>query len=208
MKGSILMKKRLFALVLCMAVGLGIAGCGAHGQEGTPAQEKDGQLSSMVTKTKSGTAVETEYASFDHGSFLLKVPVDFTEWDHETILKKYSGDVPDVVFSNHETTVNLAVSFTENRMDNGEIKGFQAAMVAMLKENGEILSTDYNEVDQHNVGQIKLISQGLDTGIYNHMIFFSHNHALVIVTFNCTAALQEEWQDVGAFLLDSLSFEE
>ena len=125
---------------------------------------------------------------------------------NEMISAKYSGDLPDVVFSNEETTINVVVSMTENPMDNGQIKAYQETVEEMMKESGEIIGSDYYEVDRHNVGQMKVVTPAADTDIYNNMIYFSSNDKLVIVTFNCTVEHQDEWQNVGDFIIDSLFF--
>lgn len=102
----------------------------------------------------------------------------------------------------------MAVSLTDDKMSNAQIKSYKEAMEILLKNNSEIISSDLYEVSGHNIGKIKLISNAQDTSIYNNMIFFSYNDKLVIVTFNCTTELQKEWQSVGDFIIDSLFFKE
>ena len=81
-------------------------------------------------------------------------------------------------------------------------------MTNLLKESSKIISTKDYKIDGYNIGQIKLITSAEDTDIYNNMIFFSYENKLIIITFNCTIDLQEEWQEVGDFLIDSLFFTE
>lgn len=171
-------------------------------------KEESKKLETLVTQTKSGQTIETEYTHVDENKFYIKVPKTFKQLDYETIIQKYSGDVPKIVFSNEETTINLAISITDNNMKNNQISSYQTYMEGILKNNAEIIDTDYYEVDKHNVGKIKLVTEGVDTDIYNNMICFSYNDKLVIVAFNCTAELREEWQEVGDFLIDSLFFTE
>ena len=47
----------------------------------------------------------------------------------------------------------------------------------------------------------------MDTDIYNHMIVFSVDDTLRIVSFNCTKELQENWKEVGEFIIKSLTFD-
>ena len=135
-------------------------------------------------------------------------PPKIPKLDYETIIKKYSSNGPKIVFSNDDTTINVAVSLTDNKMSNMQIKSFKEIMEKTFEKNSEIITSDLYEVDNHNVGKIKIISQAQDTSIYNNMIFFSYNDKLVIVTFNCITELQSEWQDVGDFIIDSLFFKE
>lgn len=171
-------------------------------------QEESKKLETLVTQTKSGQSIETEYTHVDENKFYIKVPKSFKQLDYETIIQKYSGDVPKIVFSNEETTINLAINITDNNMKNNQISSYIKYMEGILKNNAEVIDTDYYEVDNHNVGKIKLVSKGTDTDIYNNMICFSYNDKLVIATFNCTVELREEWQEVGDFLIDSLFFTE
>lgn len=171
--------------------------------------EKESQkYETLIAETESGNKIETEYIHVNEEEFYIKVPKDFNQLDYEIINRKYSGDVPDIVFSNDETTINVAISLTENQMKDSQIKGYIKYMENVLKNNSEIISTNVYKVDNHNVGQIKLISNASDTKIYNNMICFSYNNKLVIITFNCTEELKNEWSNVGDFIIDSLFFKE
>lgn len=172
-------------------------------------EKESEKFDTLVTTTNSGQEVETEYIRVENNKFFIKVPTSFKNLNSEAINERYSGDVPGVVFSNDEGTINIAINMTENYMKNNEIKDYKTHMEGLLKESdGEIVSASYYEVDNHNVGQIKLISDSGDTKIYNNTIFFAYNDKLIIVTFNCTKELQEEWQGVGDFITDSLFFTE
>lgn len=171
--------------------------------------EKESQkYETLTTQTKSGEQIETEYIHIEENEFYVKIPKTFKQLDYETINKKYNGDVPNVVFSNDETTINIAISITENEMKNDQIESYKEYMEKMLKSNSEIISSNYYKEGNHNIGQIKLMSNAVDTKIYNNMIFFSYNDKLVIIAFNCTEELKEEWQNVGDFITDSLFFKQ
>ncbi len=172
-------------------------------------EKESEKLDTLVTTTTGGTEVETEYIRVEDNKFFIKVPTSFKQLNAEMINQKYSGDVPEVVFSNEETTINVTINMTDNDMKNVGIKKYKTYMEGLLKENNsEVISSNYYEVDNHNVGQIKSINNSEDSKIYNNTIFFSYNDKLVIITFNCTQELQEEWQGVGDFIIDSLFFTE
>ena len=160
----------------------------------------------LITSTKSGEQVETEYTHIEDNKFFVKIPKSFETLDSETINIKYNGDVPSVVFSNEDITINIAINMTENDMSNDEIEEYKNQMEEMSKDSSEILSSNYYEVDNHNVGQIKMMTEAVDTNIYNNIIFFSYNDKLVLINFNCTEELREEWEGVGDFITDSLFF--
>lgn len=166
-------------------------------------EKESEKIDTLVTTTTSGVEVETQYMGVEENKFFVKVPTSFRKLSSEEISKKYSEDVPSVVFSNDEETINVEINITDNNMKNSEIKTY---MDNVIKENGDkMISSNYYEVDNHNIGQIKMND---DNNIYNNKIFFSNNDKLVIITFNCTKNLQEEWQGVGDFIIDSLFFTE
>ena len=68
-------------------------------------------------------------------------------------------------------------------MKDSQIKAYIEYMTELLKNHSEIIETNYYNVDNHSIGQIKLLSDATDTKIYNNMICFSYNDKLVIITF-------------------------
>ena len=169
-------------------------------------EKESEKLNTLVAETSDGERIETEYMRIDNDKFFFKVPVNFVRWDDETIMKKYSGNVPDIVFSNEETTVNLILSFTEDIIANDQIEVYKNSAEITFTEIGEIIESDCYEVDGHNVGRIKVITPAADTDIYNDMIFFSYDDELIVLSFNCISELSEKWRSVGDFLIDSLFF--
>lgn len=162
----------------------------------------------MTIKTKSGIEVSTQYTYVDDNNFYFKVPESFRELTYEEITNKYNGNVPNIVFSNEESTINIAVSLTDNKIKDAMISSYKKYMLDILKDNNEILSDELYLVDGHNVGRIVLINDASDTKIYNDMAFFSYKDNLVILTFNSTIELRDEWEEVGKFVIDSLFFKD
>lgn len=169
--------------------------------------DKEGEkFESMITETANGTEIETQYIHIEDDKFFVKVPKNFIQLDAETINKKYQGDVPNVVFSSEDTKINVAINQTDVAMSNDQVLEYRKEFESIYKNSAEILETDYYEVNEHNVGKIRMVSQAVDTKIYNNSIFFSYEDKLIIVTFNCTEDLRSEWEEVGNFIIDSLFF--
>ena len=171
-------------------------------------KKENKKYSELIVKTKSGQKIETNYMRFDDSNFYLKFPIKFKRLDSNDIKKKYVGNVAGFVYSNTEGNINVVVNITENKMMDSQIDAYKDYMKDFLKTTSEIIDSNLYEVDNHSIGQLKLISKAIDTDIYNNMIFFSYNDKLVIVTFNCTMELKEEWQNVGDFIIQSLFFKE
>lgn len=200
--------KIVFGVICAIIVGVCVIIQIIFNQKTEKLKQEGEKLETLVTQTKSGETIETEYTQVEDNKFFIKIPTKFQPLDAETIAQKYSGDVPDIVFSNEETTINVAIRMTENEMSNSQINSYRIYMEEVLKNNSEIVESKTYEVDNHKVGKIKLITQAEDTEIYNNMICFSYQGKLVIITFNCTKELKEDWQEVGDFIIDSLFFTE
>lgn len=159
-----------------------------------------------ILSLKNGEQIELEEYQFDHNQFSLSVPLDFVAMNEELIEKKYpNGNPPSYVLTNENATINLAVNITNDPLKNSQVKSYVALMEEQLKEFTEIIDTRFFERDGHEIGEIKFISKAVDTDIYNHMIVFSDNDVLKIVSFNCTIELKENWQSVGEYIMNSLT---
>lgn len=200
MSAILLISICIVAVIICVIVTIVL------NNDSRELEKESEKLNTLVAETSDGERIETEYTRIDDDKFFFKVPVNFVRWDDETIMKKYSGNVPDIVFSNEETTVNLILSFTEDIIANDQIEVYKNSAEITFTEIGEIIESDCYEVDGHNVGRIKVITPAADTDIYNDMIFFSYDDELIVLSFNCISELSENWRAVGDFLIDSLFF--
>lgn len=174
-----------------------------------PAKDKTSieQKEPYKTKLKDDRVIQLEEYDFDNNNFSLKVPVDFIAMDKEMIKKKYpNGNPPSFVLSNEQTTINIVIGKTDSSLRNSQVKEYLNLMKKQLSETSEIIDSSFFERDGHEVGEIKFTSPAADTDIYNHMIVFSANEKLRIVSFNCTKELQENWQNAGEYIIDSIAF--
>lgn len=170
------------------------------------AKSYDFRNENMIINTKSGNKIETEYAYIDNNKFYFKVPTEFKELTYEKILNKYDNNYPNVVYSNDDLTINIAVNLTNSKMKNTQIENYANYIYKRLKDSNEIISNEIYKIQKYDVGKIEFISNANDTKIYNNMIFFSYNDKLVIITFNSILELKDEWESVGNFVLESLIF--
>ncbi len=154
-----------------------------------------------------GVVIKTEYYTFDNDNFYLKIPEEFNSMSSDLLNVKYpNGNVPTYVLTNDETTINVVVNVTKDKMNNESITPFLENMKQTLSTSSKIIESNVYEKENHNIGEIKFISKAVDTDIYNHMIIFSVDDTLRIVSFNCTKKLKDNWESVGEFVIDSLTF--
>lgn len=151
--------------------------------------------------------IKTKYYEFDNGNFSIKLPLDFEIMTDELISLKYPNDKkPGIVYTNDDTSINVAINLTDIKVDSvKEYTNLVRSAFDPIYKDVEVNIFDY---ESHQIGEVKLVSPADDTYIYNHMIFFTINGKLRIVTFNCTSDLQKNWKKVGEFIMNSLTFKD
>ena len=163
-------------------------------------------LENNHVSTASGEDVETELYNFEAGRFYLKIPKSFSQMDADMIARKYPGEAPEYVFTNEETTINVAVGVSDAALEDSQIQQFIDYMEQVLSQSCQVLETNAYEKGGRTVGELRFVSEAVDADIYNHMLVFSDEGRQRIITFNCTVENQEEWQPVGTFVVQSLHF--
>lgn len=204
------MKRTIFIIIIILAIIIvaTLLGVQNHFNQKTEELKREEEiLNTFNITTKSGEEIELEYKNFENGEFYLKLPEKFKLMDEKILAKKYANENPPTfAYTNEETTVNVAISITNTKMNDEAIATFLDNMKAQLGAQYEVIDSRTKEKDGHTIGQIQFISKAADTNIYNHMMIFSCNDKFRVVSFNCTTELQEEWQEVGAFIINSLMF--
>lgn len=168
-------------------------------------QEMD-KLNIMSIQTKSGIELETEYIQVDDDLFFVKVPVNFEQLDADEILQKYPENAPGIVFSNAERNVDIFIYMSDGILENEEVKSYQKEIVQFLKQDNKLIDTTYDTIGKHAVAEVEFTSQEENQNFYNHTVFFSYDHKLVLISFQCLENLREEWEPVGEFIMESLFF--
>lgn len=198
--------KKLGAIIFAVVCVVIIVACVAI-QVVIKNKDKESDKESQKYETSS-KETKTENKNIDDDKFHINVPETFKQLDYETMAQGYLEGASEMVFSNEASNANITVTKTDNEIKNSQISYYKDYMENILKENGEIVASNYYEVNNHNVGQIKVITKTAEVEIYNNIIYFSDNDKLVIITFNCPNELRDELQGVGDSIIDSLSFTE
>lgn len=188
-------------ILALVAIAIGIATT----NRGDSSSQSD--KSNLVVENGKGEEIKTEYYHVDNNKFFIKVPTDFRALSSAEINKKYSGEVPDTVFANSDNNVNIAISVSDTEVKNDQIEEYLNVMRELLESSSDIISSDYYEVDKHNIATLKVATTGSDGDFYNHMMFFSYEDKLVVIAFNCELSERGNWEKVGDFILKSLYFE-
>lgn len=171
--------------------------------------EDDTSITKETLENGKGKKLDAKYVSLDGYGYKLLVPTDFTTMSAAQVAEDYGdSDAPDLVLTNKENTVNLALSKPENTLSNDQIQEYLDTIKTLFEVNADVLDTNLREVNGHKVGEIKLITDYTDEDIYNHMAFFSYNGELAIISFNCLDSMRGEWGKVGEEMIHSLIINE
>lgn len=160
----------------------------------------------LTITTNQGNLIETQYEKL--GEFKLKIPTEFKIMKDEMIHIKYpTGNPPSLVYTNERGTINIAISMNDVTMKNTEIEEYVKMMESTYKKYTKDVKINFWERKGHKIGEMEFVTQASDTEIYNHLIAFSINNQLRLVNFNCTKEFINEWQEVIAFIINSIIFE-
>lgn len=155
--------------------------------------------------TNKGNTIETEYQ--DLGDFSVKIPKEFGIMSSEAISAKYPiGNEPSLVYTNETGSINIVFNLNDTPMENNQIEEYIKQMEALYSQYTENIDVGFFERDGHKIGEIKFISPASDTNIYNHLIAFSIDGKLRILSFNCTEKYMNEYKDVSEFIINSITF--
>lgn len=176
-------------------------------QETEKLKQESEEMATMQVKTKDGEEVNLEYYNFDNGRFFLKMPTSFKQMDEEMLTTKYDKDNPPTfAFSNERGTVSISLSLRDVSMKNEQIESFVMMTKEQMKEISDVQKVNIYQIEGRNIGEIIFVTKGADTDIYNHSIIFSDKGYLRVINFNCIKELEENWKEVGEFLMNSLMF--
>ena len=156
--------------------------------------------------TNSGNLITTTYKEFD--GFNLKIPDEFTIMKQELINLKYpSENRPSIVYTNDDGTINVNIKMTDTKLENNKVEETVKQTENLFKNIDENVEINFFTRNNYNLGEIKFLSGTIDkTSIYNHMLMFSINGKMTVISFNCLETQLDEWREVGEFIIKSIDF--
>lgn len=203
------MKKKIIMIVtiLCFIIAGGLFTLNHFINKDTEKLKEESKIYEALDITlKNKEVVKTKYYNIDDGSFFIKIPESFLPMDEEIVNLKYPNDNrPNIVYTNEETTMNVAISLSDVSIKDNQIGNYLETLKDTFKEYKDVQTNSFKR-DKHTLGEISFTSTATDTDIHNHMLVFSNHGKLVIVTFNCTKELQENYKDLGDFIVNSIMF--
>lgn len=139
----------------------------------------------------------------------ILLPSDFRQMDINTIILKYpnEGGRPNEVYTNNNSSVNLAFTHSIKKATASDIKNHAAELIKILKQQGlTILSQSQEKINGKDFLVVEFYSKAVNGTLYNKMFFTSLEGKLLIGSFNCTSAMEGQWKNKGYEIIQSIKF--
>ena len=143
------------------------------------------------------------------GKVSLLLPADFAPMTEEVMRRKYPSSYrPGLVYTNAATTVNVALEHTVHKVQAGTLAAVYEAMRTAMKNMHPSAVWFRNQIRTINGREfflLELRTPAIDTPVRNIMVGTSLDDRLLMISFNCTAALEAEWMATGNRIIESIT---
>ena len=137
----------------------------------------------------------------------IKMPADFKFMEANVLVTKYPlNNKPSEVYTNEEATVNIALKKTEQSLTEQKVFAEGKKLEQQLTNSGKVqlISSEQIKANGNNIHVFCFYSNAIDTKVYNLMFTFSLKGKMVVGSFNCTIALQNQWQVTAYEIIRSI----
>jgi hypothetical protein len=113
---------------------------------------------------------------------------------------------PSEVYTNEEATVNIALKHTQQLLSEQNVSTEGKKLQQQLTNGGkvELVSSEQIKANGNNIHVFSFYSNAIDTRVYNVMFIFSLKGKMAVGSFNCTIALQNQWQVIAYEIIRSI----
>ena len=137
----------------------------------------------------------------------LKLPSVFKLMEATVLATKYPpNNKPSEVYTNEEATVNISFKKTEQLLTEQNVFTEGKKLEEQLTNKGKVerISSEQIKANRNNIHVFSFYSNAIDTKVYNVMFIFSLKGKMVVGSFNCTIALQNQWQITAYEIIRSI----
>jgi hypothetical protein len=127
--------------------------------------------------------------------------------DANTLSSKYPPiNKPSEVYTNEEATVNIAFKKIEQSLAEQKVFTEGKKLEQQLTSNGKVqlIASEQIKANGNSIYVFSFYSNAIDTKVYNVMFVFSLKGKMVLGSFNCTVALQNQWQVTAYEIIRSI----
>jgi hypothetical protein len=137
----------------------------------------------------------------------IKLPAGFKFMEGDILATKYPpNNKPSEVYTNEDATVNIAFKKTVQSLAEQNVFTEGKRLEQQLINGGRIqlISSEQIKANGNNTHVFSFYSNAIDTKVYNVMFVFSLKGKMVVGSFNCTIALQNQWQSTAYEIVRSI----
>jgi hypothetical protein len=137
----------------------------------------------------------------------IKLPTSFKLMDAGMLATKYpSNNHPTEAYTNEEASVNITFKKTDQLLTEQDVftQGKKLEQDLVSKGRIELIKTEQIKANSNNIHVFSFYSNAIDTKVYNVLFIFSSKGKMVMGSFNCTSALQSQWQVTAYEIIRSI----
>ncbi|MEO7313706.1 MAG: hypothetical protein ABIW47_00865 [Ginsengibacter sp.] len=147
-----------------------------------------------------------------NGKVEILLPKDFGIMPEEMLKFKYPRTQrPTLVYSDEDGKINVAFNHSSSKATQQQMDIYKDYFISAFKNahpNAEWLSNGVKKINGRDIGYLELITQAIDTKIYNLIFYTDLDGHLLLTTFNCTIGEKEKWFSTAHQIMNSLTLNE
>ncbi|WP_373681346.1 hypothetical protein [Aneurinibacillus soli] len=141
-------------------------------------------------------------------SLKIHLPKAFSIMSPKMAALKYPSEKrPTLIYTNEDTTINMAFNYTKSQLKNSDVDSFKNNMVQILKKTQPLarwFDEGVENINGQNVGYCDFLVPSLDATIYNLLFFTDLRGKALLCTFNCLEEEMTDWKPIAKGIMESL----
>lgn len=140
----------------------------------------------------------------------MRIPLQWEGLSEEQKKLKYPWEGrPDVILSNARVSMNLTLTQREVKMREErteKVKNTTEFILKKMHPGSEEMESEVLEVEGKTIAYFELMTQAMESRVYNLMFLFSLRERETIGTFNCLESDSYDWKALFFQMLESIHF--
>ncbi len=163
----------------------------------------------FVVGTMPALAQQLEPRSLFDGKVSILIPAGFEPMSEEMLAEKYPlGEAPKLVFTNPDGSVNVAMRHTSMQVGPQDVP-LVHQFVEWTFQRQFPRAVWFGSTTGERGGMpyftLEFVTPADGTGVRNIMLGTALDGRMLLISFNCTRELEEQWAPLGQQIIDSIS---
>ncbi len=211
------MKKIIWGIVVVIVIVLIIIGFNKKGNNSGVIENIESKNDKVISTDISSstvsklidkdTQVELVNITLFDGKVKIDMPEDFKLMTEEVAKLKYPSEQrPQIIYTNKESTVNVAFSSSNQEFIESDLSKLSEYYKDTLLKGIDIEQNEIRTINGNKILFISFISDAPDTKIYNLLGSTVLDGKLFILNFNSTIEELDKWKPIGQKIINSITF--